>query len=90
MRVRDYDTMYNENTGGTETHPATDEMIKQTIDQPGIHRRAFEEGFAAASGVRGETAETGGRVHAPELDDRSTIESLPSSLDDENAGLADN
>ena len=89
MRTRDYDTMYKETSGGTETHTATDEMIRRNSDQPGLHRQAFEEGFASASGVRGETAETGGRITHPEQFDRSLPERDAPEVEEENAGLAD-
>lgn len=86
MRRRDYDTMYDENSGGTETHLATDvkmDRVTHYIDA----ETSYEEGFASASGVRNETAESGGRLKHPETKDDARV---PGSIEHENAGLADN
>lgn len=53
-------------TPNTETHMAVDEKIKT-----GYTQRSMNEGFASASGVRPETAETGGRLTHPEDADRA-------------------
>jgi hypothetical protein len=85
MRKRDYDTMYNKSTGGTENQRAVDDEIKESDFEP----IAYEEGFAAASGVRQETAETGGRIKYPEAKDAPRPNPIPSLIEKENAGLAD-
>ena len=97
MKTRDYDKMYDETTGSTETHLAVDTKMKHVIDFDSSieDRNAFEEGFAAASGVRAETAETDGRVRHPETKDAARLE--PDSkadeaaelIEEENSGLAD-
>lgn len=81
---------YNEkdkNSGGTETHIATDEAIDKKF---GNMQRAYEEGFSASDGVRGGTAETDGRVKHPEEGDDSRPSRTEQSIEDENPGLADN
>lgn len=84
MKKRDYDTMYNENTGNTETHIAVDERLENE------DLLAFEEGFAAASGIRPETAESGGRIKHPEDKDSALNEGrVVSHIEEEDAGLAD-
>lgn len=89
-RRRDYDTVYNENTGGTETHEAVDERMHNPHD----FANELEEGFASASGVRGETAATDGRIRHPETQDEERSNRLSrrarNSTENENAGLADN
>ena len=86
-RVRDYDAP-GEYTGGTDTHLAVDDAIRNESNT------ALEEGFAAASGVRNETAETGGRIKHPETKDeeytKRDTHQAPNPVDEENAGLADN
>jgi hypothetical protein len=73
-------------TGGTETHLATDQVIKGNSSYPS---QAMEEGFAASDGVRGVTSASGGRVKHPEKDDASLNDPVPESIEDENPGLAD-
>jgi hypothetical protein len=75
MRIRDYDTMYNEHTGGTETHTATDEMIRKTKQDIGLQQRFYEEGFAA-SGLEGERVEMGGHIRVPERLDALRLQPL--------------
>ena len=83
IQKRDYDTMYNKNTGSTETHIAVDEQLES--EDP----RAYVEGFASASGIRPETAESGGRIKHPEDRDAPQVEGqLDNMLDEENARLA--
>ena len=53
-------------TGNTETHLSVEEKIKQ-----GYTERSMNEGFAAASGVRPETASSGGKITHPERGDRA-------------------
>lgn len=86
MKTRDYDTIYNDTTGGTETHLAVDEAMQ---DKNAQAQHVYEEGFAASSGVRQETAETGGRIKHPEMKDDSRPDRVPDSIEEENAGLAD-
>lgn len=79
----DYD---EKDSGNTETHIAVDAAMEQKY---GNIQNAYEEGFASASGVRGATAETSGRIKHPEkLDDAPARQNNP--IADENAGLADN
>lgn len=85
MRKRDYDTMYKKSTGGTGNQLAVDDEIKESE----FESIAYEEGFASASGVRPETAETGGRVRYPETKDAARPDPVPLSIEKENAGLAD-
>jgi hypothetical protein len=91
MKKRDYDTMYDETTGGTETHVAVDTKMKNTIQAGSSKgdRLPYEEGFASASGVRPETAETGGRIRHPESKDAPQPDPVPKQIERENAGLAD-
>lgn len=91
MKHRDYDTMYDETTGNTDTHLAVDSQMKKSIAKGSTSedRLEYEEGFAAASGVRPETAATGGRIKHPETKDASNPDPVPSSIEKENAGLAD-
>lgn len=91
MRKRDYDTMYDDTTGGTDTHVAVDTKMKHVIEDGSTKgdKQAYEEGFASASGVRPETAETGGRIRAPERKDAAQIDPVPKSIEEENAGLAE-
>ncbi len=86
MRTIEYNEK-DKNTGSTETHVATDEAIDKKF---GNLQRAYEEGFAASSGVRGGTAETDGRVKHPEKGDDSNPSQAEDSIEDENPGLADN
>ncbi len=73
-------------TSNTETQEGVDERIRQ-----GYSRSAMEEGFGAASGVRPDTASSGGHVLHPETKDgaRNTGK-VPNHFEDENEGLADN
>ncbi len=97
-KIRDYDTMYDESTGNSGNHIAADEMIRRRnnlqdnrtgYQEGGSLRDAYEESFASASGVRGQTAETGGRIRHPETGDQLRPDPMPSQLEQENAGLAD-
>lgn len=84
MQTRNYDTMFDEYTGSTETNMATDEHLSLE------DLRAYVEGFAAASGVRPDTAASGGRIRHPEDRDSASNEGRVSNhLEEENAGLAD-
>ncbi|MDE3060154.1 MAG: hypothetical protein KGJ06_04015 [Pseudomonadota bacterium] len=89
MRKRDYDD--ESYSGGTETHLAADTQMKETIRRGSTKgdRNAYHEGFASASGVRQETAETGGRIHHPESKDAPRPDPVPPLIEKENAGLAD-
>ncbi len=86
MKKRDYDTMYDETTGGTETHVATDTKMRLAGKRS---NHAHVEGFASASGVRPETAESGGRIRHPETKDASRPDAGARSVEEENAGLAE-
>lgn len=75
---------------GTETHRGVDQMIEASLEKGssanGDVANLYEEGFAASSGIRPATAETGGRIADPEITD----EVRPATTQDkENAGLAD-
>lgn len=72
-------------TGNTETHIATDVMMNENFNSS----LKLEEGFAASSGIRNETAETGGRVKAPEKGDASIPAITLAKFEEENSGLAD-
>ena len=77
---------------GTPTHRGVDEQMEETARFDGtgdVTGKSYREGFAASSGVRNETAETGGRVRAPEMGDNSRPDRVPNSIEEENAGLAD-
>ena len=76
----------NNGTANTQTHIGVDQHIKQ-----GYTKAAMEEGFGSASGVRPETASSGGHILHPETADgpRNTGK-VPNHLDEENEGLADN
>jgi hypothetical protein len=91
MKTHDYDTDYNKNTGGTDLHIAVDTKMKQTGNRKAVDDPAsFEEGFASASGVRPETAETGGRIKHPETKDAPRPNHKIDLLEEEeNSGLAD-
>lgn len=80
MRRIDYG---KQETASTETHLSVDENLRKRS------QNAFEEGFAASSGVRPETAETGGRVKNPEKKDSALVESTLDAVADENAGLTE-
>ena len=73
-------------TGNSETHLAVDEKLKM-----GYTRTAMNEGFASASGVRPETAESGGKVTKGEDKDRARFTGRVSNGIDgmENGGAAD-
>ncbi len=85
MKTIDYDA---KDSASTENQIATDEMIKKNEYENLQH--AYNEGFAASDGVRGETAETDGRVVATENSDDSHPKRVPDSIESENPGLADN
>jgi len=89
MKTRDYDSI-DKNTGSTETHVAVDTQMRHVIEDGSTDgdRAAYEEGFASASGVRPETASTGGRIRHPESKDKARTSAL-TSIEEENAGLAD-
>ena len=92
MRRIDYNA---EESGNTETHIAVDEKMRnQPAELQDDFQDDLEEGFASASGVRNETAATGGRVKHPETKDEDRTNRLshraPNPVEDENAGLADN
>jgi hypothetical protein len=92
--MRHIDTTKPTHTG-TETHLGVDEMIDESLDKgssaDGVVDKAYREGFGASSGVRNETAESGGHSNpAPEMKDDSIPDRVPNSLEKENAGLADN
>lgn len=55
----------------------------------GSVQNAYEEGFAASSGVRNLTAETDGAVQSPETGDEDGTNQTRTSVDLENAGLAE-
>ncbi len=84
MRTIHYDKQ-EKYTGSTETHVATDTMMDDHFNDS----LKLEEGFAASSGVRNETAETGGRVKAPEKRDASIPAITIDKFEEDNAGLAD-
>ena len=78
---------------GTETHLGVDQQIEKTLQDgssdAGSIALSYREGFAASSGIRPETAETGGRAKAPEMKDDVIPDRTPDSIEEENAGLAD-
>ena len=86
MRIVNYDGK-DKNSGNTETHIATDEAMDEKF---GNIQNAYEEGFAAADGVRGGTVESDGRVKHPEKGDDSIPKRTPTYIENENPGLADN
>ena len=86
MRKIEYDAK-DSYSGNTETHIAVDEMMERR-DQ-GLLQKGYNEGFSSASGVRNETAETGGRVKNPEIHDEDGTNKPVTTIDKENAGLAD-
>ena len=72
-------------TANTQTRLSVDEKIRQ-----GYTRNAMEEGFGAASGVRPETAASGGMVTAEENGDEARkTGKVPNHFENENSGLAD-
>lgn len=79
---------------GTSNHLGVDEMIEESLQEgssaDGRIAKIYEEGFAASSGVRSETADSGGRIKAPEMKDDALSDRTADSLEKENAGLADN
>jgi hypothetical protein len=85
MRRIDYDAP-DKNTGNTENQIATDESMVKKYGNLG---RAYQEGFAASSGVRGQTAETDGGETHPETADEPSVRRIAKSVESENAGLAD-
>ena len=85
MRVIDYDQK-DKNTGNTENQMAVDEAMRKNY---GNIQQAYEEGFAASDGVRGETVETAGRVKTTEKADESKPMRVPETIENENPGLAD-
>jgi hypothetical protein len=81
----DYDAKDSANTA---THLAVDEKIRQSLGFG--DSISFEEGFAAESGVRQETAETGGRVRHAEDKDAPITKSADDMLEEESiSDLAD-
>ena len=66
------------------------ESVERGSSADGAVGQRYEEGFGASSGIRPETAETGGRVRTPEMGDDALIDRTPNNLEKENAGLADN
>ncbi len=69
----------------TQTHLGVDEKIRQ-----GYTKGAMEEGFGAASGVRPETASSGGKITNDENGDGALqTGKVPNHFEDENSGLAD-
>jgi hypothetical protein len=76
---------------GSATHKGVDEQIRETTHNlGGAQANAFEEGFAASSGVRPMAAASGGRVKAEENTDRSRPSPLMEEDTEQNEGLADN
>lgn len=71
----------------TDNHLSVDATIEQ--NEHTYPPRAMREGFAASSGIRPETAETGGRRPYPEMEDESHPDRVPPSIEKENAGLAE-
>ena len=72
-------------TTNTQTHMSVDEKMRE-----GYTKGAMEAGFGAASGVRPETAASGGRITREENKDGTHgTGKVPNHLDDENSGLAD-
>lgn len=70
----------------TDSSISVDKKMKQ-----GYTSSAMEEGFSSASGVRPDTASSGGRVSHPETKDCAhQTGKVPNHLDEENEGLADN
>lgn len=55
----------------------------------GSVQNAYEEGFASAQGARNLTAETDGAVKNPETFDDAGTGRTETSIEEENAGLAD-
>lgn len=84
MRTIEYNEQETDSPN-TETHIATDVMMNEDFNAS----LKLEEGFAASSGIRNETAETGGRVKAPEKGDASIPAITIDKFEEENAGLAD-
>ncbi len=91
--MRTIDTTKPDAGSSTETHRGVDEQIEKTLDDgstaDGRVEKSYREGFAASSGIRPETAETGGRAKAPEMADDAIPDRTPDSIEKENAGLAD-
>ncbi len=86
MRKVEYDA---KDTASTENHLSVDDEMRETKHPGGEQDHAFVEGFAASSGIRPESAETGGRLDHPEVFDDLVPDPEPISLEEENAGLAD-
>ena len=78
---------YDKYTGNTENQVAVDAPISQKF---GNLQHAYEEGFSASHGLRGQTFATNGKVKRPETQDRSSIDRVPKTIEEENPGLADN
>ncbi len=69
-----------------EGYEPVDEHIKK-----GYTPNAMHEGFASASGVRGQTAESNGRIRHPETRDAPSRKGqVRNHFENENSGLADN
>lgn len=84
-RMVEYD---EHDSPSTETHLSVDEKIRTDLENPAT-TTAYEEGFDASSGIRPESAETGGRIKAPEMKDDPKNDRTPDSIERENSGLAD-
>lgn len=76
MRTIDYNTKESTNIA---THLAVDEKIRISEGDA----LAYEEGFATESGVRPETAESGGRIRHPEDKDAALLKSADELLEEE-------
>ena len=88
MRTIDYDA---KDAASTENHLSVDAQIEEVIDHAGGQQDlALREGFAASSGIRPESAETGGRIDHPEMLDDTMPDPVPDIIEEENPGLADN
>lgn len=85
-RVIDYDQKDSPNT---DTHLSVDTKIRTDLENPATSP-AFEEGFAASSGVRPQAAETGGRIKDEETLDDTDPDRVIDATEIEIAGLADN
>lgn len=76
MPTRNYD---DKESASTETHLSVDEKIRRSESES----TSYEEGFATESGVRPETAESGGRIRHPEDKDAALLKSPDELLDEE-------
>ncbi len=91
--MRHIDTTKPDQGSGTATHRGVDEMIEESLrdgsSADGLVNQSYREGFAASSGIRPESAETGGKAFAPESKDSNGTGRTVNSVEKENAGLAD-